>query len=158
MNEKFISIITEHQGLIYKVCRMYRDNAEDIRDLYQDIVLQLWRAFSSFKGESKISTWIYRVALNTAITQLRKNRHKPTHLSITEHMTETIRDKDSPADEIEHMNKAIAHLTEVEKAIIILYMDEYKYKEIAEMVGTSESNVGFKINQIKKKLKVVIKR
>ncbi len=158
MNQEFISIITEHHHLIYKVCSMYRDNSEDMHDLYQDIVLQLWRAFPSFRGESKISTWIYRIALNTNITQLRKAQRNPIHSSITEQMTETIRDTQFAIDEIDHLNKAIAQLTEIEKAIIILYMDEYKYKEIADIIGTTESNVGFKINQIKKKLKEIITR
>lgn len=158
MNEEFTSVITENQPLLYKVCRMYRSNSEDIQDLYQDIVLQLWRAFPSFKGESKISTWMYRIALNTSITQLRKTSRKPLHLSITDHMTETIRSHDPPTDDIDHMNNAIAQLTEIEKAIILLYMEEYSYKEIADIVGTTESNVGFKINQIKKKLKEIIKR
>jgi RNA polymerase sigma factor (sigma-70 family) len=157
MEQEFKALVANNHLLIYKVCRMYCTNEADMQDLYQDILVQLWKAFPSFKGVSKISTWIYRIAINTSITQFRKIKRRPIHENISELMAETISNPDSKQEDIEQLNRAIALLADIEKAIILLYLDEYSYKEIAEVIGTTESNIGFKINKIKNKLKETLK-
>lgn len=132
---------------------MYCNAEADMQDLYQDILIQLWKSFPSFKGESKISTWIYRIAINTSITQFRKSKRKPIHENISDVKAESISDPESKQEDVEQLDRAIALLADIEKAIILLYLDEYSYREIAEVIGTTESNIGFKINKIKKKLK-----
>ena len=158
MKEKFVVEIDENKGIIFKVCNMYCRNREDKEDLFQDIVLQLWRSYSSFKGESKFSTWIYRIAINTAITRLRKEtkKEKFTERDIDELQLPiyTASDED---EKMELMYQAIDRLSEVEKAITMLYIDECNYKEMAEIIGISESNIGFKLNKIKAKLKNIVK-
>lgn len=153
MEQEFKKLIQDYHRLIYKVCRMYRGPVSDTQDLYQDILVQLWRAFPSFRKESKVSTWIYRIAINTCISQYRKNRNKPIHEGINEAIAQTVSNPENRNDELDQLNQAIALLGDIEKAIILLYLEEYSYKEIAEVIGITESNVGFKINQIKKKLK-----
>jgi len=158
LKEKFVVEIDENKGIIFKVCNMYCRNREDKEDLFQDIVLQLWRSYSSFKGESKFSTWIYRIAINTAITRLRKEtkKEKFTERDIDELQLPiyTASDED---EKMELMYQAIDRLSEVEKAITMLYIDECNYKEMAEIIGISESNIGFKLNKIKAKLKNIVK-
>lgn len=148
-------MINQHRGLIYKICHLYADNRGDREDLFQDIVLQLWRAFPSFKGESLISTWMYRVALNTAISWFRKEKRKPGVQAISG--AELQLPEIEPTAETEILHQAIQYLTQVEKAIIILYLDEKSYQEISDIVGISLSNVGVRINRIKTKLEKIVK-
>ncbi|MCC5945963.1 MAG: sigma-70 family RNA polymerase sigma factor [Bernardetiaceae bacterium] len=151
----FVTEIQQHQGIIHKVCNMYCDDAEDRKDLFQEILLQLWRAFPSFRQEAKMTTWMYRVALNTAISRLRKQKRKPenTALSISE-----LQIADTPIDtekeeQLVQMHKAIAQLNKIEKAIMMLYLEDKSYDEIAEIIGITKNHVGVKINRIKIKLK-----
>jgi RNA polymerase sigma-70 factor, ECF subfamily len=158
LKEKFVAEIDENKGIIFKVCNMYCRNREDKEDLFQDIVLQLWRSYSSFKGESKFSTWMYRIAINTAITRLRKETKKENFIltNIDELQIPTYNTSEQN-DKMELIYQAISQLSEVEKAITMLYIDECTYKEMSEIIGISESNVGFKLNRIKAKLKKIIK-
>lgn len=137
---------------------MYCDKEECRQDLFQDILLQLWQSFQSFKKQSKFSTWMYRVALNTAISQFRKKKNNTENLTpdipINVPEEETYKEKE---DRRELIHKAIGKLNKAEKAIIILYMDDYGYEEIAEITGISMSNVGVKISRIKTKLQKILK-
>jgi RNA polymerase sigma-70 factor (ECF subfamily) len=137
---------------------MYCIHQEDREDLFQDILLQLWRSYASFKNDAKVSTWMYRVALNTAISRLRKHKNgKPTEaLNDEAFKIEAVNDEESVARS-RLMYAAIERLTDVERGITMLYMDNHSYREIAEIMGISESNVGYKINQIKLKLKNLVK-
>ena len=133
---------------------MYCRTRDDEQDLFQEILLQLWKSFPSFKKDSKVSTWMYRVALNTAITQLRNEKKKPEEQSIDKDVLQIPNDAYDPKDEnFEIMMKGIEKLSNVEKAIMVLYMEDHSYREMAEVMGMTESNIGFKINQIKSKLK-----
>lgn len=158
MKNKFVLDVDENKGIIFKVCRMYCKGKEDIEDLFQEILLQAWNSYSSFKGESKFSTWLYRIAINTAITRLRKEKRQTKFNEIDSEAlqvkSETTFEKD---EKIDLIYNAINHLSEIERAITMLYLDEYSYKEISEIVGISESNVGFKLNKIKTKLKNITK-
>jgi len=156
--EDFISLIEKHQGIIHKVSRMYCNKEECRQDLFQDILVQLWQSFSSFNNNSKFSTWMYRVALNTAIAQFKKdkknNEDSVPKIPVNIPEEETYTEKES-RKEVVHW--AINKLNKAEKAIIILYMDDYSYEEISEIAGITMSNVGVKINRIKIKLQKILK-
>lgn len=149
MDKEFIQIITQHDGIIYKVCKMYFQAEEDRKDLFQEILLHLWKAFPSFQAKAKVSTWMYRIALNTAITRLRKqkNKHPLEQLSGLSYQVPAI--QDNPEDELHNMYEAIEKLSPLEKAIIMLYLEDCSYQEIGEIIGISSSNIGFKLNKIK---------
>lgn len=138
---------------------MYCNSREDKEDLFQDIILQLWRAYGSFNGDSKVSTWIYQVALNNAITRFRKDTKREKFLGLDDSAFDiAAADNKEENEEVLQMYEAIKKLSEVERAITILYMDDHTYKEIGEVMGLSESNVGFKLNKIRTKLKTIINK
>lgn len=159
MEKVFVEMINTHRGIIYKVCNLYGLNQDDKNDLFQEIVLQLWKAFPSFRSDSKQSTWMYRVALNTAITIFRKESKRPERKSLSGEEFQ-IPDMSTFPDEDEQMSllkQAIQSLTEIERAIILLYLEEKNYEEISEIIGISKSNVGVRINRIKIKLEKIVK-
>jgi RNA polymerase sigma-70 factor (ECF subfamily) len=155
MQQAFLGIIEEHQNIIYKVCHVYRDSKEDQEDLFQDIVLQLWKAYPKFRKESKVTTWMYRIALNTAIAIYRKNS---VAIDFKETIPEKIHKTDStPVSQNQDMMfRALRTLSEADKAVITLYLEDFSYKEIAEITGISENYVGVRINRIKNKLKKIL--
>ena len=155
--KQFERQIRENELLIYKVCRMYACTTADREDLFQEIVIQLWNAYPKFKGESKFSTWLYRVALNTAISGLRKKKDfieswEPTQLP------ERISDENAGREEeLLQLHKAIEQLNQVEKAIVMLYMEDRSYEEMEEILGMSQGNLRVKMNRIKEKLRQLTK-
>jgi len=155
--KQFERQIRENELLIYKVCRMYAYTTADREDLFQEIVIQLWNAYPKFKGESKFSTWLYRVALNTAISGLRKKKDfieswEPTQLP------ERISDENAGREEeLLQLHKAIEQLNQVEKAIVMLYMEDRSYEEMEEILGMSQGNLRVKMNRIKEKLRQLTK-
>ena len=153
--QPFLTLIQEHQGIIHKICRLYRDGKEDREDLFQEITYQLWKSFPSFKGEAKISTWMYRIALNTAIASFRKKRldveYQPVLPDLPDHEV-----NEEHAIRQERLFAALKQLNEGERAIITLYLDELSYRQIAEIIGINESNVGVKLNRIKLKIQKLI--
>ncbi|NMM48502.1 RNA polymerase sigma factor [Marinigracilibium pacificum] len=153
--EKFVEQIESHQGIIYKVCKVYREKAEDQEDLFQDIVYQLWKSYSDFKGNSKLSTWIYRIALNTALASFRK---KKVNIEYKESLTPDVRrmnDRIENSDR-EYLFDAIRQLNEGDRALVSLYLEGYSYKEIADITGITITYVGVRINRIKIKLKALL--
>ncbi|TCK85575.1 RNA polymerase sigma factor [Albibacterium bauzanense] len=160
MEEEFLKSINQYQGIIIKVCRMYCDDNEDAEDLFQDILFQLWKSWPTFNSDSKVSTWMYRIGLNTAITRLRKNKQRPLFQSLTLAQHSIPNDSSQRLDILfdEELQNAIASLNKMDKGIVMLYLDEKSYKEIAEIMGLTESNVGVKINRIKEKLRKTINR
>lgn len=151
----FLNIISENQGIIHKVCRVYCDTSEDREDLFQEIIAQLWRSLPTFRNESKISTWMYRVSLNTAITHFKKDKRRPDRDGI-EHSNlqiEVHEYNDENEDRIKLLHQAISKLTGIEKSIVLLYLEDKKYEEIAEIVGITQNYVRVKMNRVKLKLK-----
>jgi len=137
------------------VCNIYCDDQDDRDDLFQEIVAQLWKSFPSFREESKFTTWMYRVALNTAITVFKKTKRRPDQNRLT---YENFQVKDENYDteteeEIKNLHRAVAQLTGVEKSIVLLFLENRKYEEIAEITGITQNYVRVKMNRIKKKLK-----
>ncbi len=155
MEKEFLQIVQKNQGIIHKVCNIYCDVQEDRNDLFQEIVAQLWKSFPTFQNRSKFSTWMYRVALNTAITSFKKAKRRPDQNRLT-YDNFQIEDNsyDTETEEnIKQLHRAVAQLSGVEKSIVLLYFENKKYEEIAEITGISQNYVRVKMNRIKKKLK-----
>ena len=150
IEKEFVNIIQQNKRMIYKVCYFYTDDNDTLNDLYQDVMLNLWRGFAKFKGNSSISTWIYRIALNTCISYYRKEKIKPGFIPITNNYNLYY---DSPDNEtINQMYRMIDSLNSLDKAIILLYLEDKPYDEIAEIIGKCKSNVGVRVSRIKEKL------
>ncbi|MGB3780617.1 MAG: sigma-70 family RNA polymerase sigma factor [Tunicatimonas sp.] len=151
MEQPFIRTISEHQAIIHRVCRMYRDTLEDREDLFQEIVYQLWKSFPSFRERSRITTWMYRIALSTAMAKYRKRSAAVRTTTLDGIEVATLATSEThPKQELLH--RAIATLSDAEKAVITLYLDDYRYEEIAQIIGISTNHVGVKLNRIKQKL------
>ncbi|PKF74235.1 RNA polymerase sigma factor [Chryseobacterium sp. PMSZPI] len=151
----FVEFFKPNQRLIHKICKIYTDNAEDHKDLFQEITLQLWRSFPGFKGESKFSTWMYRVALNTAMTLFRKPQKRNFQafdIDVSSLKLEYEDDEDNE-HQLKKMYKAIYELSDVEKALIMMYLEDKPYKEIGEILGITEGNARVKMNRAKNNLK-----
>ncbi len=156
--EYFVELIKENQGILYKISSLYTNNEADRQDLRQEMIYQLWKSFDSFSGKSKISTWIYRVALNTALLFVKKDKRKETAITFDEGKLPLIDMVDNVMEErIKLLYKTIRKLTDVERAIILLYLEGKKYEEIAEITGFTPTNIGTRIGRIKMKLKSQIK-
>ncbi|APQ18721.1 RNA polymerase sigma factor [Maribacter hydrothermalis] len=157
--KKFIQYIKENEGIIYKTSRIYSNNTEDQKDVYQEIVYQLWKSYPSFKSNSKISTWMYRVALNTAISYLKKEKRKGTRVSIDNFLLNKIDQVDAVMEErITLLYAHIKKLSIVEKGIILLHLEGKNYDEIAAITGFTNTNIGTRLGRIKQKLKSQIKK
>jgi len=150
----FIDLIENNKKLIYKVSHMYCDRTIDKKDLFQDIIFNLWISYSSFQNKSKISTWIYRISLNTAISWFRDHTKQSKNIEYT-NMIPTLTDEgDSTMKELyDQLYMAINSLEKIDKAVILLLLDEYSYEEISEIIGISKTNVSTKISRIKLKLR-----
>lgn len=155
MEKEFLEVIHDYQKIIYKICRLYRDGIEDQEDLFQEIVYQLWKSYPGFKGASKVSSWIYRIALNTAIAVYRKSKIRIDHYQeFPEHIHPS--DERSVSENEERLFWALRQLNDSEKAIISLYLEDFNYQEMADITGLSQSNVGVRLNRIKNKLKEIL--
>ncbi len=155
LEKEFLQIIQKNQGIIHKVCNIYCDHEDDRNDLFQEIVAQLWRSYPTFRKESKVSTWMYRVALNTAITTFKKRKRRPDQNRLTyENFQLEDEGYDTETEEqIKSLHKAVNNLTGIEKSIVLLFLENKKYEEIAEITGITQNYVRVKMNRIKKKLK-----
>jgi RNA polymerase sigma-70 factor (ECF subfamily) len=155
---EFVQLVTLHQGIIHKVCSMYAADRDERKDLFQEIVLQLWRAFDSFEGRSNVSTWMYRVALNTAISRLRSARRRPQSDELSELAMRLPAPEADPdlAEKRQALYRAIEQLSEVEKAVVMLYLEEHSYEEISDIIGITVNHVGVMLNRIKGKLKKIM--
>lgn len=155
----FEKLIVSHQDMIHMVCNIYGQTATDREDLFQEITIQLWKSFSTFEHKSKFSTWLYRVALNTAITQKRKEKRTPpsTSLSETEMCIPNVVGTDTDEEDMQALRSAIRRLNAIDRAIIFLYLEEKSYQEIAEIIGITSKYVGVKIVRIKAKLLTILK-
>ncbi len=155
MEQLFLQTINEHQRILHKVCRMYTSNQDDHNDLFQEMILQLWKAFPSFRNEAKITTFMYRIALNTAISGIRKKKIKTTELeSISFQIKENIEENFN--DELKLLYASIEQLSDVEKSIVLLFLEDKPYDEIAEITGISANYVAVKMNRIKEKLRKLL--
>ena len=152
----FLSVIEDHKGIIYKIANSYCKVPDDRKDLVQEIILQLWKSFDNYNEQFKYSTWIYRIALNVAISFYRKeNRIRQLSNPLSEdilHLTDT-NDRGEKEETIGFLQRFIAELKELDKALMLLYLEEKSHKEIAEIIGITETNVATKVGRIKTILK-----
>ena len=152
--QEFLSVIKEYERVIYKVCYLYTSRNATLNDLYQDVVLNLWRAYPKFRGECKISTWIYRIALNTCISFIRKEKNVPEIVTLTPYESEWMtEEQDSFQLMLKELYYLIGQLGQLDKSIILLYLEEKSYEEISEITGLTVTNVATKLNRIKEKLR-----
>jgi RNA polymerase sigma factor (sigma-70 family) len=157
-DEQFLSQLQAHAGIIHRICKSYFKEEELRKDVYQDIVYQLWKAYPSFKGLSKFSTWMYRIALNTAITYHRKAQRQPEELRLTDQADRiATSDTGDLEEQVGQLYAAINTLNDIEKAIVLLYLDEHSYEEIAAICGMNAKNIGVRLVRIKKKLEKYLK-
>ncbi len=155
---EFIRIIKENEGIIFKIAILYSDNGDDQKDLYQEIVYQLWKSIDSFRNESKISTWMYRIALNTSIAHLRKVKKKGTQVPIDKVILNRMDPQDTAMEErITILYDQIKMLSSIEKGLVALHLEGKDYDEIASITGFTSTNVGTRLTRIKQKLKAQIK-
>lgn len=158
LEQKFIQDLEENQNIVHKVCRLYTTNQDAHNDLFQEITIQLWRAYPKFRGDAKFTTWMYRVALNTAITLYRKSKRKIKTQDFDSVLfkIEAKDYDDTEEEQLKLMYKAIRQLSDIEKALIFLYLEDKNYKEISETMGITEVNARVKMNRVKTKLKNIL--
>ncbi|MBR5235660.1 MAG: sigma-70 family RNA polymerase sigma factor [Bacteroidaceae bacterium] len=153
LEKPFIALVTEYQRVIYKVCYMYATDEYTLEELYQETVINLWKAFPQFKEHSKVSTWVYRIAMNTCISYFRKSSVRPTTIPITFHMETTLADDSEQSGYLRELYRMISQLGKLDRALILLWLEDKSYQEIADIIGITKANVAVKINRIKEKLK-----
>jgi RNA polymerase sigma-70 factor (ECF subfamily) len=149
--------ILPYAGIIIKLCRAYTDSQEDFEDYYQEVCLQIWRSKDNFREESGWGTWVYRIALNVCLTLLKKKKNSKHHFvsdSLAEH--ETVENFAFSDESLNSLYEAIKKLSEVDRAIIMLYLEEKSYQEIADIIGTNPNNIGVRVQRIKKRLKKLL--
>ncbi len=158
-NEHFIAAIKANEGSIYKIAAVYANNAEDRNDLVQEIIYQLWKSFETFNHKSGLNTWMYRVAMNVAIYHLKAAKRKIPTVAIDDQLLNYKEATNTGNEERwQQLKQSIDKLNLLDKGIVVLYLEEKSYEEIAEIVGISVSNVGTKLSRIKEKIKQQISK
>ncbi len=151
------SSILPFAGIIIKLCRAYTNSQEDFEDYYQEVCLQIWRSKDNFREESKWSTWVYRISLNVCLTLLKKKKNKGQHFVSDSLPAEETEDNYAFSDEsLNLLYDAIRNLSEIDRAVIMLYLEEKSYQEIADIIGTNPNNIGVRVNRIKERLKKLL--
>jgi RNA polymerase sigma factor (sigma-70 family) len=154
VQERFQALIDEHKKIVYKICNSYCRNYNDREDLAQEIVVQLWNSFSSFDERRRFSTWMYRIALNVAISFYRRENTRSEHfIALREHLLDTADETANQSPDVQPLYQLIERLGPFDKALILLYLDENSYGEIADVLGITETNVATKINRLKIKMR-----
>ena len=156
--EQFVKLLQENQNIVHKICRLYTHDQDSHNDLFQEITIQLWKAYPNFRGDSKFTTWAYRVGLNTAITLYRKKK-KTINTIEFDNTFHKVKQEDYNFEEEEQIKllySAIGELNDIEKALVFLYLEDKNYKEISETMGITEVNARVKMNRVKTKLKTIL--
>jgi len=158
LEHQFVSNLEQHQNIAHKICRIYTNDEDSHNDLFQEITIQLWKAYPKFRGDAKFSTWMYRVALNTAITLYRKNKRtiQTQDYARVNFKIKSEEYDDKTEEQLKLLYDALKELNDIDKALVFLYLEDKNYKEISETLGISEVNARVKMNRIKTKLKNII--
>jgi len=158
LEHNFVELLQKHQNIVHKVCRIYTNNQDAHNDLFQEIAIQLWKAFPKFRGDSKFSTWTYRVGLNTAITLYRKNKRRiiTQEFDAVQFKISAEAYDNSEEEQLKLMYQAVHQLNDIDKALVFLFLEDKNYREISETLGISEVNARVKMNRIKTKLKTIL--
>lgn len=154
--KEFADLLEQNVGIIHKVSRLYTNNPVDKEDLFQDICFQLWRSYGSYREEAQLSTWMYRVAINTAVSQVRKRKNIVVPVEKFQEQQDD-NDNSEKEEQVQLLYKAISLLNNIDKAIIMLWLEEKKYEEIAGILGISKSNVSVKLFRIRQSLAEIMK-
>ena len=160
LEKDFLEIIEKHKGVVFKISKMYMDNFDDQKDLFQEITFQAWKAYPKFEGRSEFSTWLYRIALNTAIVFLKSEKKRSIFSSSDfERVNIKVEDYDDEQEQkLKKMYDAIHQLNPIDKALIFYFLEDYSGKEMAEQLGLTEGNCRVKLNRAKEKLKELINK
>lgn len=158
IKDNFLADFEANQNIAHKICRIYTSNESDHNDLFQEITIQLWKNYPKFRGDAKFSTWMYRVALNTAISLYRKSTRtvKTQDISDVAFKIKSVDYDDTQEQQLKSLYKAIRGLNDIDKALVFLYLEDKSYKEISETLGISEVNARVKMNRAKDKLKRIL--
>jgi len=158
LEHQFVTNLEKHQNIAHKICRIYTNDQDSHNDLFQEITIQLWKAYPKFRGEAKFSTWMYRVALNTAITLYRKKKRSiPTQdFDTVDFKIKAEEYDDETEQQLKVMYAAIQELNDIEKALVFLYLEDKNYRDISETLGITEVNARVKMNRLKTKLKNIL--
>lgn len=149
--KRFLEIARQYKGVIYRVCSVYASDESPFSDLYQEVMINLWTGLESWRGEAKLSTWIYRLAINTCLTWHRRNRRRPLTISL-DNAFDAMADEAEDSNSIKELYEMIGRLEPFDKAIVMMWLDEKSYDEIAQVMGISKTNVGTRLNRIRAKL------
>ena len=158
LEHQFVTELQNNQNIVHKVCSLYTNNRDAHNDLFQEITIQLWKAYPKFRGDAKFSTWMYRVALNTAITLYRKSKKRVRTQDYDAVIFKIKADEydDTEEKQLKLMYNAIKQLGDIEKALVFLYLEDKNYSEIAETLGITEVNARVKMNRVKNKLRTIL--
>ena len=158
LEKNFLNDFEKNQNIVHKICRIYTSNQDEHNDLFQEITIQIWKNYSKFRGESKFSTWMYRVSLNTAISLYRKSSRKikTQDFSDVSFKIKSVDYDDTKDEQLKALYNGIRELNDIEKALIFLYLEDKPYKEIAKTLGITEVNARVKMNRTKEKLKKIL--
>jgi len=158
LESRFLADFEKNQNIVHKICRIYTTNQDAHNDLFQEVTIQLWKNYSKFRGEAKFSTWMYRVALNTAISLYRKSTRtvKTQDISDISYKIQASEYDDTEEQQLKSLYKAIQELNDIDKALIFLYLENKPYKEISEALGITQVNARVKMNRAKDKLKNIL--
>ena len=151
--KQFLDLLNSHQGVIHRMCRAYASDRAERQDLFQEIVYQLWRSYAQFRNESSSVTWLYQVTLNTALTAVRRRARRPRLVSLDRAPEPTVPQSCSADSEGDALNRVIGHLGDLDRALVMCYLEDLSYARIAEIVGISESNVGARLTRIRARLR-----
>jgi RNA polymerase sigma-70 factor (ECF subfamily) len=156
--EQFVKLLQENQNIVHKICRLYTHDQDSHNDLFQEITIQLWKAYPNFRGDSKFTTWAYRVGLNTAITLYRKKKKTLNTIEFdsTYHKVKQEDYNFEEEEQIKLLYSGIKELNDIEKALVFLYLEDKDYREISETLGITEVNARVKMNRLKGKLKKIL--
>ncbi len=153
LEKEFLDMIGTQKRTIYKVCYMYAQDQDDLNDLFQETVLNLWKGFPRYRGDSKLTTWVYRIAMNTCITFLRRSNARPQTVPMTAQVASALVADEETTGHLKELYKLINQLGKLERALILLWLEERSYQEMADILGLSKTNVAVKLNRIREKLK-----
>jgi len=153
LENDFLELISEQKRTIYKVCYVYAKDQDDLNDLFQEVVLNLWKGFPRYRGDSKLSTWVYRIAMNTCITFLRRSSTRPSTIPITADVAGSLIEEEGKTGQLRELYRLINQLGKLERALILLWLEQRSYQEMADILGISKGNVAVKLTRVKDKLK-----
>jgi len=150
--KQFAQTVKEHRSTIYTVCYMFSQDADEVEDLFQEVLINLWKGFESFEQRANIKTWIYRIALNTCISQDRKKKRRSSEVRMTMDIN-LFEDNDDDTRQVDMLHKRISRLQPFDRAIVLLWLENLPYEEIGQIVGITAKNVSLRLHRIRKQLK-----